>query len=565
MFFSIRLSYAKCMWPFAKRWLEQVAWFYPAVFLAVSAAFGLPQFLISLLPGMELTRSEISRFGWMTGSMAANVIAPADAPLFGIVVLAAIVVMLITFFLRRFNPAMAGMAAAFYGFALSQSFIVNTLLMNRKTTFDQAAGALLGFGCLTFGLIWLLDGFPLNKLGRFGWLAVGLLLPAALVASQFARGPRRTTWRYFAMELALPLFAAILASLVQHAARPHPGFERILFGLGMSALLWGGADYVGKLQASSKEPNRESQLAALPAPKSGAPYETAFFQKGVSFTAEFPVPYGEPTSRRMLEALPQFGINAIALIPYGRLRRDRSLESDIGLEILIRQAHQQGMRVLLKPHSRKPSEQDLPKPEDVAAWFRNHLAFILEYAKFAERTHADLFCVGTEFGWLSRYESEWRALIGEVRKVYRGPLVYAPNHGPEFENVQFWDALDYIGIDNYYPLGDDYSTAKVLESVEKVQSRFQKPVVFTEAGFSAAVGAHKEPWADETNYPLSLEVQERCYEALLQTFYAKPWFHGFYWWKVGTNGYGGPQNNSMTPWRKPAMEILKRYYVSPTR
>ena len=377
------------MWPFAKRWLEQVAWFYPAVFLAVSAAFGLPQFLISLLPGMELTRSEISRFGWMTGSMAANVIAPADAPSFGIVVLAAIVVMLITFFLRRFNPTMAGMAAAFYGFALSQSFIVNTLLMNRKTTFDQAAGALLGFGCLTFGLIWLLDGFPLNKLGRFGWLAVGLLLPAALVASQFAWGPRRTTWRYFAIELALPLFAAILASLVQHAARPHPGFERILFGLGMSALLWGGADYVGKLQAAAKEPNRESQLAALPAPKSGAPYETAFFQKGVSFTAEFPVPYGEPTSRRMLEALPRFGINAIALIPYGRLRRDRSLESDIGLEILIRQAHQQGMRVLLKPHSRKPSEQDLPKPEDVAAWFRNHLAFILEYAKFAERTHAE--------------------------------------------------------------------------------------------------------------------------------------------------------------------------------
>ena len=29
-----------------------------------------------------------------------------------------------------------------------------------------------------------------------------------------------------------------------------------------------------------------------------------------------------------------------------------------------------------------------------------------------------------------------------------------------------------------------------------------------------------------------------------------------YWWKVGSNRFGGSQDGSHTPWRKPAMEML---------
>ncbi len=553
------------MWLFAKRWLEQVAWFYPAVFCAGSFYLGLPQFLTSLLPGMELTRSEVSPFAWMTGSLATNVIAPSDPQQLAAIFITTGLAFLAAIGLRYLNTTLSGMTLSLYGIALCQSLIFATLGGNRKPTLEQAIPTLLGFVCMVVGFTWLLNGFPSNRRpARFLWLCLGLLIPVALVATQFARGPRRTTWKFFALELALPLVASILASFKQQSQSSFPAIDKILIGLGVSMLLLGSTNYLGKRQFAAKELVRESQLAVFPETPVG-PYEMGFFQKGISFTAEFPVPYGEPNSQRMLASLPKYGVNAIALIPYGHLRRDRSLESDIGLEMLTRQAHKQGMKVMLKPHSRKPSEQDLPNPEAVATWFRNHQTFILEYAKFAQKTHADLFCVGTEFGWLSKFEPQWRFLIAEVRKVYGGPLVYAPNHGPEFENVQFWDALDYIGIDNYYPLTDSYSALDVLASVEKVQKRFQKPVLFTEAGFSAAEGAHKEPWADETNYPLSLKEQERCYEALLQTFYHKPWFHGFYWWKVGTNGYGGEKNNSMTPWRKPAMDLLKRYYTSPAR
>jgi len=98
--------------------------------------------------------------------------------------------------------------------------------------------------------------------------------------------------------------------------------------------------------------------------------------------------------------------------------------------------------------------------------------------------------------------------------------------------------------------------------VQAVQRRFDRPVIFTEAGYSAAEGAHRGPWEDRPDRPLSLREQERSHEALLKAFYSQPWFQGVYWWKLGTDGFGGPDDHSMTPWRKPAMEGIKRYYLA---
>jgi len=50
------------------------------------------------------------------------------------------------------------------------------------------------------------------------------------------------------------------------------------------------------------------------------------------------------------------------------------------------------------------------------------------------------------------------------------------------------------------------------------------------------------------------------YQAIFRAFYNKPWFEGMYWWKVGTNGFGGSGDTSLTPWGKPAMEVVKRWY-----
>lgn len=304
------------------------------------------------------------------------------------------------------------------------------------------------------------------------------------------------------------------------------------------------------------------------------PARTPVFQRGVCFTAERGVRYGSEESKKMLRALPAYGVNSVALVPYGFVQRNpmqllpagpRSWESEDGVEALAVLARQLGMKVMLKPHLWRLRDGELDNPQSRSGFLSAYGGFAEHYARMAVRIRADFFSIGTELAPSTRDEAAWRAIIARVRAIYKGPLTYSAIQGPEFETIGFWDALDYIGLDNYYPLGDGYSAADALARIEKVQRRFRKPVVFTEAGFSSAVGARKAPWMDETANPVSLEEQLRCYRALLEAFYRKPWFYGVYWWKIGTNGYGGKENNSMTPWGKPAMEEVGKWYRQGSR
>lgn len=300
-----------------------------------------------------------------------------------------------------------------------------------------------------------------------------------------------------------------------------------------------------------------------------------FFQKGVNFTAEFPAGYKADYAAKMLDELKAYGVNAIALVPYGMSRKgDPSIRFGGGMERaeaieeVTRLAHERGFKVMHKPQiwvgRGFPGDIEFPVSAERARWFANYGEFVEFYAALAERSRADIFCIGTEFGKMTAYEKEWRALIARARPIYKGPLVYAAVQGPEFETIRFWDALDYIGLNNYYPLPDDLSTAAVVAKVEAVQRKFRKPVIFPEAGFASLTAPHRAPW-DETRRELSMQDQARCYEALLNAFYKKPWFQGVYWWKVGTNGFGGPADGSHTPWRKPAMEVVGKWYRSPAR
>ncbi len=297
-----------------------------------------------------------------------------------------------------------------------------------------------------------------------------------------------------------------------------------------------------------------------------------FFQRGVNFTAEGPDGYTGSRARPLLEKLGAFGVDSIALVPYAftsrsvpSVRFGGGFETDEGIEQVATAAHALGMKVLLKPQvwvrTGFPGDLEFTHPSDRAKWFAGYRTYIEHQAALATRIRADLFCVGVEFVKLSSDEKEWRRVIARVREIYRGPLTYGATQGQEFENLQFWDALDYIGLNNYYPLPDDLSTAALVRKVEAVQRRFNKPVLLTETGFSSYESPHRQPW-DETPRKVAQQDQARCYEAIFRGFYGKPWFYGMYWWKVGTDGHGGPEEGSFTPWGKPAMQVMKRWYTT---
>jgi hypothetical protein len=299
---------------------------------------------------------------------------------------------------------------------------------------------------------------------------------------------------------------------------------------------------------------------------------TPFFQKGVNFTAERGG-YDSHLAMGVLKELRGHGVNSIALVPYGFTRRGTAtvrfpggMERDESIAALADEAHKLGMKVMLKPQiwvggGGFPGDLDYSDPVLRAQWFGAYGEFVDHYSKLASRIRADIFCVGTEFGKLSVHEKEWRALVRRARQHYAGPVVYAALQGPEFENLKFWDALDYIGLNNYYPLPDTLATDQIVKKVEAVQRRYNKPVIFPEAGFPSLEAPHRAPW-DETRRKISCEDQARAYDAVFRGFYNKPWFYGVYWWKVGSDAYGGPDDGSHTPWGKPAMDIVAKWYKS---
>jgi MFS family permease len=388
---------------------------------------------------------------------------------------------------------------------------------------------------------------------RTGFLAAAFIL-AVVIAVAFALFilRRRTerldvSWTTVAVGLAAGLFVLV-------------------------ATLYGGRQIDAGREAQRKAV-RQSMIATLPAVHGDAPYPRHFFQKGVNLTAEWPANYSPEAAGRMLDELASYGVDAIALVPYAfapdrqspeiRFRTRGGMEDPSDVEIIARLARHRGFRVMIKPQVwlRRgfPGDIEMRSQEDASTWFANYRSYIEFHARLAERVHADLFCVGVEFVKMSRHEQHWRDLIGHVRAIYPGPLTYGATQGEEFESLAFWDALDYIGLNNYYPLPDSLDASEIVAKVEAVHRRFDKPVIFPEAGFVSMENPHRAPW-DETRRALSMGHQARAYEAVLSAFYEKSWFHGVYWWKVGTNGMGGPDDHSHSPWNKPAMEVVARFY-----
>jgi hypothetical protein len=219
------------------------------------------------------------------------------------------------------------------------------------------------------------------------------------------------------------------------------------------------------------------------------------------------------------------------------------------------------------------------------AWFASYAAFLLPLAQLAADEGAEMFEVCSELDVaLAQRGPQWVALIAQVRARFGGPLYVAANTETlGHMDADFVAALDSIGVDAYYSLGEALPLG-VAPTVDALVAAWQpivaqlgalaaaanKSVLLTEVGYQSRPSCHVRPWGTVVHDPLDdsawledhdMECQAAAYEALMRAFTPQPWFAGVFWWLWRADAtHGGTFDSDFTPHGKPAEEVLRRWY-----
>ncbi|MFQ5743936.1 MAG: hypothetical protein ACE5HV_10150 [Acidobacteriota bacterium] len=137
-----------------------------------------------------------------------------------------------------------------------------------------------------------------------------------------------------------------------------------------------------------------------------------------------------------------------------------------------------------------------------------HRAWATIVAGAADGDAADLTVLNRR---RARYDRLWRQLIDAARSGFSGPITYAANFDA-VEEVGFWDALDAIGVNAYYPLSRWGLSGAALDdelaaSWRGIGSRLGElaaaagspahplPVVLLELGWTTRAGSTVRPYS----------------------------------------------------------------------
>ena len=201
-------------------------------------------------------------------------------------------------------------------------------------------------------------------------------------------------------------------------------------------------------------------------------------------------------------------------------------------------------------------DEEVPVEPGWRDWFPAWTGHVKAVAEMAEENRAEMLCVGCEMVGTDHREQEWRALIGEVRKIYSGPLTYNCDKYQE-DRITWWDALDVISSSGYYPIDD---LDRQFERIQRAAERAGKPFMFMECGCPARTGSEYRP--NDWNYggETSPETQAKWYSAFLDALERHPFVRGTGWWDWPATRlypeFAGEDNNGYCTWGKPANRLL---------
>ncbi len=271
--------------------------------------------------------------------------------------------------------------------------------------------------------------------------------------------------------------------------------------------------------------------------------------------------YGsEPYARAIAEAK-ALGATWVSLTPFGRVLDlaptgvDMSFEApfdDNRAAVLtaIRQARAAGLKVLVVPHLWVESGgwRALIEPGTDAGWATWSAAyqrFAVTWAKVAAEGGAEMFAVGVEQrSWVTSSRApSYLDVIRAVRAVYPGLVTYSANWDDAEDSVILGE-LDVIGVNAFFPLTtrEGAPRAELVEGgrrvrakMERLASRWARPVMFAEIGYTTRKDPALRPWEwpdGMKNVVVDQAAQADAYFGLLAPMLSSPSFAGFFVWRV---------------------------------
>ncbi len=212
--------------------------------------------------------------------------------------------------------------------------------------------------------------------------------------------------------------------------------------------------------------------------------------------------------------------------------------------------------------------------EKWSVYFDTYTRNLLTYANVAEDANIDLLIIGGEQTGAQPQEAHWRTLIGEVRSIYHGKITYEA-WCDTFDNVKWWDAVDYIGINFYcFPLANSSKPSdeevkanylKFLKMVRNGTSNWNKQIIFTEIGYESIGGVSQIVPFGLTPVKLNVEEQgtlvRNFFEALKEFGNDDKWLKGLFWYNFTSSPLlGGMGDLNFNPHNKPAEIYIRAFY-----
>ena len=278
--------------------------------------------------------------------------------------------------------------------------------------------------------------------------------------------------------------------------------------------------------------------------------------------------------------------------------------TDAAVVAAIQNLQAQGITVTLKPHVDSldnnwrgqftwPASDTTTAQQQawLTAWFTSYEAFILHFAQIAAENNVGILVIGTEFAQLTgntcagSCRTYWdQYVINPLRTNYPNLLlVYGANAtsaGDEFTKVTFWDDVDIIGVDGYFPLTNhaDPTLAELVsawtnasanknnfnpeQALQNLQSAHPtKPLIFSELGYMSTAGTNEEPYNYSHAGAYDQTEQANCYEAFFEVFSPESsWMKGVFWWDWSVSAPGANDTGYSPQGKSAGDTVLPEWY-----